>query len=45
LVLEASNNLGGFSTSIEINGAVFDYGGHSFHTPHPEVKDLVFNSL
>jgi UDP-galactopyranose mutase len=45
LVLEASNNLGGFSTSIEINGAVFDYGGHSFHTPHLEVKELVFNSL
>ena len=45
LVLESSNNVGGFSTSIEINGAVFDYGGHSFHTPHPEVRDLVFNSL
>lgn len=45
LVLEATNNLGGFSTSVEINGAVFDFGGHSFHTPHPEVKDLVFNSL
>ena len=45
LVLESSNNVGGFSTSIEIDGAVFDYGGHSFHTPHPEVRDLVFSSL
>jgi len=45
LVLEASNNVGGFATSIEINGAIFDYGGHSFHTPHPEVKELVFNTL
>jgi len=45
LVLEASNNVGGFSTSMNINGAVFDYGGHSFHTPHPEIKDLVFSTL
>src|SRR5262249_13052322 len=22
-----------------------DIGGHSFHTPHPEVKRLVFNSI
>jgi len=45
MVLEASNNTGGFSTSIEINGAIFDYGGHSFHTPHPEVRDIVYNAL
>jgi UDP-galactopyranose mutase len=45
IVLEASGNVGGFSTSIEINGAVFDYGGHSFHTPHPEVRELVYNNI
>lgn len=45
LVLEAGSEMGGFSMSIEIDGAVFDYGGHSFHTPHPEVHDLVYNSL
>lgn len=45
LVLEAGWEVGGFSMSIEINGAVFDYGGHSFHTPHPEVRDLVYGSL
>lgn len=45
LILEKSTSVGGFSKSLEINGAVFDYGGHSFHTPHPEVRDLVFNSL
>lgn len=44
-ILEASTSVGGFSRSIEIKGAIFDYGGHSFHTPHPEVRDLVFNSL
>jgi UDP-galactopyranose mutase len=45
LVLESSNNIGGFSMSIDINGAMFDYGGHSFHTPHPEVREIVFNAL
>lgn len=45
LVLESGDQVGGFSMSIEIDGAVFDYGGHSFHTPHPEVHDLVYNSL
>ena len=45
LILEKSTSVGGFSKSLEINGAIFDYGGHSFHTPHPEVRDLVFNSL
>lgn len=44
-VLEAGSDIGGYSASIEIDGAVFDYGGHSFHTPHPEVKELVFNAL
>jgi len=44
-VLEASSNLGGFSTSITIKGAVFDYGGHSFHTPHPEIRKIVYDAL
>lgn len=45
LLLEKGDTVGGFSRSIEIKGAVFDFGGHSFHTPHPEVRDLVYNSL
>lgn len=45
IVLESSNEVGGFSISIEISGAIFDFGGHSFHTPHPEIKELVYNSL
>jgi hypothetical protein len=28
-----------------LDGAVFDLGGHSFHTPHPEIRELVFDSL
>ena len=45
VVLEKTSRLGGFSGSIKIKDAVFDFGGHSFHTPHPEVHDLVYGSL
>ena len=45
LILERKSDLGGISGTIEIEGAFFDIGGHSFHTPHPEVRDLVFQSL
>jgi len=45
IILEKGDQLGGFSRSLVIKGAYFDFGGHSFHTPHPEVRDLVYNSL
>ena len=45
IVLEQGAALGGLADSLVIQGAVFDLGGHSFHTPHPEVRDLVFSSL
>jgi protoporphyrinogen oxidase len=41
VVLEKSPEVGGLSRSIEIEDGVFDIGGHSFHTPHPEVLALV----
>lgn len=41
LVLEEADGAGGLSRSIELDGAVFDVGGHSFHTPHPEIRRLV----
>ena len=44
-VLERASSLGGLAATVIIDGAVFDFGGHSFHTPHQEVRDLVFNSL
>ncbi len=28
-----------------LEGAVFDLGGHSFHTPHAQVRDVVFGAL
>ncbi|RYD93481.1 MAG: hypothetical protein EOP61_23505, partial [Sphingomonadales bacterium] len=40
-VLEKTLAVGGLSRSIVMGEGVFDLGGHSFHTPHPEVHDLV----
>ncbi len=44
-ILERNHYTGGQSGSIEIGEAVFDIGGHSFHTPHPFVRDLVYNNI
>jgi len=41
LILEKEAEVGGLCRSIEVDGGVFDIGGHSFHTPHPEVDALV----
>ena len=41
LVLERESGVGGLCRSINHGGGVFDVGGHSFHTPHPEVYELV----
>ena len=40
-ILEASAEVGGLCRSVEFGGGVFDIGGHSFHSPHPEVMTLV----
>ncbi len=45
LVLEKQDAVGGLCRSINYEGGVFDIGGHSFHTPHPEVYELVSNLL
>lgn len=41
LVVEMEAEVGGLCRSIEKDGGVFDIGGHSFHTPHTEVRELV----
>jgi protoporphyrinogen oxidase len=41
LILEKEDRVGGLCRSFTVNGGVFDLGGHSFHTPFPEVKKLV----
>jgi protoporphyrinogen oxidase len=45
VVLEAGPDVGGLCRTLEFDGAIFDLGGHSFHTPHPDVHDLVFGAL
>lgn len=41
LILERDEAVGGLCRSITHEGGVFDIGGHSFHTPHPEVYEVV----
>jgi protoporphyrinogen oxidase len=41
IVLEKESEVGGLCRSIYHDGGVFDIGGHSFHTPHQEVRELV----
>lgn len=45
LLLERGTAVGGLSATLSFAGAVFDLGGHSFHTPHPHVRELVFSAL
>jgi UDP-galactopyranose mutase len=40
-LLERSHEVGGLCRSVEFGGGVFDIGGHSFHSPHPQAHDLV----
>jgi protoporphyrinogen oxidase len=45
VVLERSLQVGGLCGTVTLEGAVFDLGGHSFHTPHPGIHKLVFDAL
>ena len=45
VVLDNCPDLGGLCRTIVLDGAIFDWGGHSFHTPHAAIRDLVFGSL
>ena len=45
IVLEARDLPGGLCDTIELQGAFFDLGGHSFHSPHASVRDLIFDLL
>jgi protoporphyrinogen oxidase len=44
IVLERGADVGGLCRTIELGGAIFDLGGHSFHTPHPAIRDLIFRA-
>jgi UDP-galactopyranose mutase len=45
IVVDAANEAGGLARTIDVAGATFDLGGHSFHTPHPDVRSLVFGAV
>jgi UDP-galactopyranose mutase len=45
VLLESRETVGGFCGSLNLDGAIFDLGGHSFTTPHPEIRRLVFDAL
>ena len=45
IVLERASDVAGLSGSVTLDGAVFDLGGHSFHTPHQKIRKLVFDAL
>jgi len=40
-ILEQADEVGGLCRSVEFGGGVFDIGGHSFHSPYPQVNALV----
>jgi protoporphyrinogen oxidase len=45
IVLEGRQSVAGLCSTLTLDGAIFDLGGHSFHTPHPDIRDLVFDAL
>ena len=45
IVLESRETAGGLCNTLTLDGAIFDLGGHSFHTPHPAIRRLVFDAL
>src|ERR1043166_10150688 len=44
-VLESRETVGGLCDTVTLDGALFDLGGHSFSTPHPAIRRLVFDAL
>jgi len=44
-VLESRETVGGLCGTLTLDGAIFDLGGHSFSTPHPDIRRLVFDAL
>jgi protoporphyrinogen oxidase len=45
VVVEQAAEPGGLCRTLVRHGAVCDYGGHSFHTPHPAIRELVFSAV
>jgi Protoporphyrinogen oxidase len=45
IVLESRKTVAGLCGTLTRDGAIFDLGGHSFSTPHPAIRRLVFDAL
>ena len=45
VVLESRETAGGLCRSLTLDGAIFDLGGHSFTSPHPAIRRLIFDAL
>jgi protoporphyrinogen oxidase len=45
IVLESQSAVGGLCCSFEIKDAVFDIGGHSFHTTSDEIQSFICDQL
>jgi protoporphyrinogen oxidase len=45
IVLESRKTVAGLCGTLILDGAIFDLGGHSFSTPHPAIRRLVFDAL
>ena len=45
IVLESRATVAGLCGTLILDGAIFDLGGHSFSTPHPDIRRLVFDAL
>jgi protoporphyrinogen oxidase len=45
IVLESRDTVAGLCGTLTLDGAIFDLGGHSFSTPHPAIRRLVFDAL
>ncbi|PTO78182.1 protoporphyrinogen/coproporphyrinogen oxidase [Vibrio splendidus] len=45
LILEASNEIGGYCKTTKRNDFTWDYAGHFFHFKEEEIKEFVFSRL
>ena len=45
IVLESRETVAGLCGTLTLDGAIFDLGGHAFHTPRPTIRRLVFDAL
>lgn len=45
ILLEGTDEVGGYCKTVERNGFVWDYSGHFFHFRNPEIRDYVMENM